>query len=508
MSSIVANTLFTKQTLNFDPTYLITQLVPVPLKGDVNFGILDLKAFSSLLTQEILEFVFQIDRSGSMTDMCSDGRIKMQHIIHTISNIVTYFRENPTINVFITVEAFDDKLYSIVKRTNITEENYREIIKKIENLTPKGSTDIGIALNRVSEITSELRTQFPDHKINHIFMTDGQITQGETNHDKLSALVDPEITNAFIGFGIDHDASLLNALSEGVNSNYYFIDKLENAGLVYGEILHSIVYRFLTDVVINISEGLIYNFKTNEWVTSLSVGEIVSESTKTYHVISNSPAVCSAELICRRFLDGTEENVVILREEDIDLTKYIFRQRTQQHLYAAKEFINKKNNMIKSLIDEIQRDNIRNEKNNLKQTMVDYLTELKKYMNDNNLSDDLFYKNLCDDIYIAIQTFNTQYGEMYVKARLTSQGTQRAYNVTNIPEREVQYCRGIRRQNALCHNLDNQYDEDNDITLEHNVSSSVKSPYRSSSQTGVMRAVSNNITNIENEDESEFTLPV
>ena len=507
MSSIVANTLFTKQGLIFEPIYLNTQLVPVPLTGDVYFGILDLKAFSSLLTQDILEFVFQVDRSGSMTDMCSDGRIKMQHIIHTISNIVTYFRENPTINVFITIEAFDDKLYSIVKRTNVTEENYKEIIKKIENLTPKGSTNIGTALNRVSEITTQLKTQFPDHKINHIFMTDGQITQGETNYDKLTALVNPEITNAFIGFGADHDASLLNALSAGVNCNYYFIDQLENAGLVYGEILHSIVYRFLTDVVINISEGLIYNFNTNDWATSLSVGEIVSESIKTYHVISNSPTVCSAELICRRVLDGTEENVVILREEDIELTKYIFRQRTQQHLYAAKEFINKKKNMIKSLINEVQSDNIINEKNNLKQTLVNYLTEIKKYMNDNNLSDDLFYKNLCDDIYISIQTFNTHYGEMYVKARLTSQGTQRAYNVTNIPE-QINFNGSIRRQNALCHNLDVQYDEDNDITLEHNVSSCVKSPYRSSSQTGVMRAVSNNITNIENEDESEFTLPV
>lgn len=507
MSSIVANTLFTSQVINFDHANLNTQLVPVSLTGDIKFGILDLKALSSPLTLEFLECVFQLDRSGSMSDICSDGRTKMQHIIHTMSNIVTYFRENPALNVFITVEAFDDKLYSIVKRTNVTEENYKEIIKKIENLTPKDSTDIGIALNRVSEITVQLRTQFPDHKINHIFMTDGQITKGETNLDKLYALVDPEITNAFIGFGTDHDASLLNALSAGVNSNYYFIDKLENAGLVYGEILHSIVYRFLTDVVINISEGLIYNFNTNEWATSLSVGEIVSESTKTYHVISNSPAVCSVQLICRRVLDGTEENVVILREQDIDLTKYIFRQRTQQHLYAAKEFINKKKNMIKSLIDEVQRDNIRNEKNNLKQTMVDYLTELKKYMNDNNLNDDLFYKNLCDDIYIAIQTFSTNYGEMYVKARIVSQGTQRAYNVTNIPEK-INYNGSIRRQNALCRNLDDQYDDDEDITLDHNVSSAVKSPYRSSSQTGVMRAVSNNITNIEDEDESVFTLPV
>jgi len=509
MSSLVQNTLFTRQALNFDPVDLNTQLVPVPLTGNINFGILDLKALSSPLTQEILEFVVYIDRSGSMTDICSDGRSKMQHIIHTMSNIVTYFRENPALNVFITVEAFDDKLYSIVKRTNVTEENYREIIKKIENLTPKGSTDIGIALNRVREITSELRTQFPDHKINHIFMTDGQITQGETNYDKLNALIDPEITNAFIGFGIDHDASLLNALSTGVNSNYYFVDKLENAGLVYGEILHGIVYRFLTDVVINISEGLIYNFKTNEWVTSLSVGEIVSESNKTYHVVSNSPSVCSAELICRRVMDGTEENIVILREEDIDLTKYIFRQRNQQHLYTAKEFIGKKKNMD-NYLDEVKRDALKSEKHKLKQTLTDYLTELKKYMNDNNLNDDLFYKNLCDDIYIAIQTFSTNYAEMYVNARITSQGTQRAYNVTNIPE-QINFNGSIKRQHALCRNqldpVNDFSDEDQYDTLNHTVSSSVKSPYRSSSQTGVMRAVSNNITNIE-ENEEECMLPV
>ena len=476
MSSIVANTLFTKQVLNFDPTNLNTQLVPVPLTGIIKFGVLDLKALSSPLTQEILEIVFQLDRSGSMIDICSDGRSKMLHIIHTIS-------------------------------TNVTEENYKKIITKIENLTPKGNTNIGLALNRVSEIATQLRTQFPDHKINHIFMTDGEITQGETNYDNLRALVDTEITNAFIGFGINHDATLLNALSIGSNSNYYFIDKLENASLVYGEILHGIIYRFLTDVVITISEGLIYNFKTNEWAISLSIGEIVSESSKTYHIVSNSPTACSAQLICRRVLDGTEESIIIITGQDMDVTKYIFRQRTQQHLYAVKEFIIRKKKMD-NFSD--QYDNIKTEKNNLKQILTDYLTELKKYMEDNNLSNDLFYKNLCDDIYIAIQTFSTNYGELYVNERLTSQGTQRAYNVTNIPE-QINFNGSIKRQHALCRNqldpVNDFSDEDQYDTLNHTVSSSVKSPYRSSSQTGVMRAVSNNITNIE-ENEEECMLPV
>ena len=514
MSSIVENNLFTNKAINFDPVDLNTQFVPVPLTGDIKFGVLNLKALSSPLTEEILEFMFELDRSGSMSDLCSDGRTKMQHIIHTMSNIVIYFKENSALKVFITVEAFDDKLYSIVERTNVTEENYKGIIKKIEDLTPRGSTDIGIALNRVSEITAKLRAQFPNHKLNHIFMTDGQITQGETKYDKLSALVDPEITNAFIGFGTDHDTALLNALSAGINSNYYFIDKLENAGLVYGEILHGIVYRFLNDVVINISEGLIYNFKTNEWTTSLSVGEIVSESNKTYHIVSNSPATCSAELICKRVSDGNQENVVILREEDIDLTKYVFRQRNQQHLFAVKEFISKKNK-INYLIDEVQRDDLRSEKHMLKKNLTDYFTELKKYMEDNNLSSDIFYSNLCDDIYISIKTFSTSHGAMYVNSRLESQGSQRAYNVTNIPIRERGHRYGgnhsIRRQHAMCGNQmdtdNNEYADEEDeefVRLNHQVSSSYTTPYRSCSQTAVMRAVSTN----QEEDEEEFILPV
>jgi hypothetical protein len=272
-------------------------------------------------------------------------------------------------------------------------------------------------------------------------------------------------------------------------------------------------------VVINISEGLIYNFRTNEWTTSLSVGEIVSESNKTYHVVSNSQAVCSAELICKRVSDGSEEKIDIIREEDNDLTKYVFRQRTQQHLYAVKEFIVEKNrNKDNRLMDQQQRDAINNEKHKLKTALTDYFTELNKYMEDNNLSIDLFYKNLCDDIYISIQTFTTIHGAMYVTSRLESQGLQRAYTVTNVPTRERDYQYGgrhcIRRQNALCGSNqmdpDNEFDDEEDtfyqpVQLSYQVSASDSTPYRSCSQTAVMRTVS---SNHEEEEEEEFTLPV
>ena len=73
-------------------------------------------------------------------------------------------------------------------------------------------------------------------------MTDGDVTVGNRDANTLATLVDPTITNAFIGFGMHHDAVLLNTISSGDNSAYYFIDKLENSGYVYGEILHDIVW--------------------------------------------------------------------------------------------------------------------------------------------------------------------------------------------------------------------------------------------------------------------------
>jgi hypothetical protein len=62
-----------------------------------------------------------------------------------------------------------------------------------------------------------------------------------------------------------------------------------------------------------------------------------------------------------------------------------------------------------------------------------FIEEMKKYMTENNLAEDKLLKNLCDDIYICYRTFATRYGDMYVGARQTSQGTQRCYTASHTP---------------------------------------------------------------------------
>ena len=460
------------------------------------FGVLSLKSISTPLTETELDFIFKVDCSGSMSDSCSDERTKMQHIIHTLTNMILYFKENPSLNVNVTIHAFDNKIFNIVERTPVNETTYEEIISLINTIKPQGSTNIENALKDTKEYTKQLSEEYPNTEKIHIFMTDGHVTSGNQEHSILCSLVDKSIQNVFIGFGTDHDASLLNSISEGDKSNYYFIDKLENAGLVYGEILHGIVYKFLENITITISNGLIYNYNTNTWNTSLNINKLASESNKHYHVVSITPQQFAVKIT--GVTTNTKKNVITFvnaENKPADLTKYIYRQLTQQILFKVNKY-NKENKDKINYYDFVEEDEklLKEQNKKLKLELQDLFNEIKKYMSDNNLLEDTLLKNLCDDLYICHKTFGTQLGDMFCTARGNSQGQQRAYTATYL-------CNGI--SNIIYNrNFDNSYDDDDDEELFHHLSDSIDTPYLTQTMTQVMRSVSTK-TNFEEEEETQ-----
>ena len=490
--------LFTKQTLLFATS------PPISTITDAKFGILNLIAVSGQLNQNTCqEFVFTVDCSGSMSDSCSDGRTKMQHIIHTLKNMILYFKEN-SVQASITIYAFDHKIYKIIERTFITEENYTGIITKIDQITPRGSTDIEKALESSKEMIMRIKSEFPTHNISHIFMTDGEVTAGNGNPDVLSEIVDRSVTNAFIGFGIQHDTVLLNTLGSGKNSGYYFVDKLENCGLVYGEILHSILYKLLDDVVISVENGLIYDFKNNSWVETLCVGPIACESDKIYHITSPSPEDCVVTFSGKN-IGGDLADIlfsVTSREQEEDLTKYIYRQRTLEYLYKVNDYLKRKNNLNINNRDDLfmfAQQNIpetfKEEEKRLKEDLNTFITEMKQYMSDKGLTNDGFMKNLCDDIYICYKTLGNRFGAMYVAARQTSQGVQRAYTVRHTPDDDD--TNFIDNNNYVNNNTIwlqrgslNNHDQDELPILHHELSDFSEAPYVTPTSAGLMRDIS------------------
>lgn len=486
----ISASILSQNSFCFDTDKVVAQFKDA--YANARFGILNFAAISTTETNEVIDLLFTVDCSGSMADLCSDNRSKMDHIIHTLKNMILFLIELSNVNINIIVNAFDTEIYKIIEKTRISKENCNEMLEKIDKINPRGSTNIEFALSEVSKQIQHLKSENPSHIVSHIFMTDGEATRGSKNIDTLRNLVVDDIINAFIGFGIDHDAALLNGVCSSEKCNYYFIDKIENSGLVYGEILHSIVYRVIIDAEIHIENGLVYDFRKNEWVDTLKIGDIISESNKTFNVMSSNPELFKAQI------KGKFGDLLILfpatRKEDCNLSIHSYRLRTMQLLYDVNEYYRK----CRKEYNSYQLLNSKTEKDNLERALRECLDDMKKFISDESLSlnelDEKFMKNLCDDIYISLRTFNTYYGNMFCSARLISQGYQRVYTVTNTFQDIMDEMDSlpVLGQDLGLDLRDINYNLA--LDFHHEVSDFTASPYLNSQATQVMRYISGHST--------------
>lgn len=358
--------------------------------------------------------VFSIDMSSSMSELCSDNKTKMQHIIQTTKNIIDVFCDNT--NISIEIYGFDDTLKTVIERTKCTPETRNTIHDNIsKKLFPCGSTNVGIALHNAKiQLSTFLQ------KKTHIFMTDGHVTTGESDCEILASIIDPSYENILIGFGEDHDAALLHSLAK--NGKYYYINEIESAGLAYGEITHAIIYPAIKNITITINNGEIYNFQTNTWATTLDIPYLLGEAKKTYHLRTIDPDLLTAEIsgitICDQATPVYEYVHTLPKLEGLitDLTKYLYRHRTLELLYESQITL-KKTKYTQELCTKLNT----------------FLTNMKEYIDTNNLNMDEFMSSLCDDIRSTLTMINTskiKYAIAYSAGRAISNGTQSAYQPT------------------------------------------------------------------------------
>jgi len=543
MNSVTNNSINTDTFLKMNVSFDTMCIKHTFLEKDVHFGIVDLYAPKTFANKQNLHFVFTVDCSGSMSDRCRDNRSKMQHILHTLKNILYFLNENCTEDsvIYVSVFAFDNRIHTIFQNIKVDLDTIDFMIHKVECIRPCDNTNIELALQNARAHIQNVKNEFPHFQIHHLFMTDGQPTAGNESPNILKDLVfvDNDIFNYFIGFGIDHNAELLCALGKVENSNYYFIDTLENAGLVYGEILHNILYESMNHLVLNVENGLIYNWETNSWNKQLYLQSVSSESRKTFHIITEHLYDCVILISGNMNIDNSNTpftlnvNRANFIFDNPDLIKYLFRQRTMELLYEVKNFKDTTysdntqtfdfNNSDHSPTAEDLANLFERKRNNLNvktekrkqllKKMKKFILELKKFIQSNHFQDDLFLNNLCDDIYIAYKTFNTAYCDMYVTTRQISQGCQRSYNVTQIPNHiSTPFNSSNQLDTQMLFDIDDVptsptkisipqrrlfFDDldDNRLHVDHQISNNITSPYTTPHVLKVMNNISSNNSN-------------
>jgi len=369
-------------------------------------------------------FILTVDRSGSMANREKDGMTKMQHVIHTISNMMRYFAyELADSEIYVSVITFDNKIDCIIDKLRISKDNIKELVAIVEEIYPRDMTDIGAAILAANK----QKTTFP-HPIEqtHILLTDGIPTCGVTNQTELKSIINTTYRNILIGYGVDHHMKLMQELAHNDLSSYYFVESAENAGNVYGEILHNILHEMVSNAIIKTDDAEIYDWKNNEWTKTLNVGSLSCGVEKVYHirVIPNQYDIENILCITMLYtLNGIEHNELVPAvtkepESLFEMTKYIYRQKTLELLFAAAN-----NTLVPS---RLKKDIT---------ALMDLISsemETEQQLKDQTCKDYLFMQNLRDDLYVAEKSISSRYGSLYLGARMISQGDQRAYNVKNL----------------------------------------------------------------------------
>ncbi len=389
-----------------------------PFTVGTEFGTFDLEIDKIAMTTKAQEINIVIDQSGSMDEMCEDGNSKMHQIKHVTNNILRFVSEKcKDVNVKVGLHSFNTRVNTLFECTNITETNIDVLSFKMRHIRAEDGTNIEEPLKMLRNISVSASAD-----INNILMSDGDANEGNTDPDELAHMVDTRASNYFIGFGLEHNPQLFSALSNRENSNYYFIDKIEKSGIAYGEILQSILYRAYNGVRITIENGMLYDWKTNEWRTELFVGKMSGEMKRTFHILTTAKEMVRIKVTAQKVENGEEISLNTSWNADAgaDLTKLFYRQRTQEILYKVKK-LNEKS--------VVNRDAVKAMKTEMKK----FTAEMVGYMKKNGLSDDRLMKNLCDDIVVVYRTIGTQWGHMYSCSRQISQGTERAHNTSDTP---------------------------------------------------------------------------
>jgi hypothetical protein len=396
-------------------------------KDDVHehFGIIEISVEEQPIQKHTWDIMFSIDVSHSMSEGCRDGKSKLYHIKHTMTNILRLFANEIHAVFHVCVQVFNHEYKEIFDFAEICPENVEKYIQYIKYITTDGSTNLKLPLQQSQKKYSERQQTHPENKFIHIALTDGEDTSDNTD-DILLSHVSNNYKHIFIGFGTSHNSELLERFATNKLHEYRFIDKIDASGYIYGEIIHNLLYSFVENVRISVQNGRIYNWKTNEWSEHIDVGSMTTGSTKVFHIKSSEPDTMTASLADDSFMIFEEieqlpglidiySNVLQVN----DLTQYMFRQKVQELLYRAK-----KNHSVDSRVVLWE----------FKKELKGFFLTMKEHMESHGHMEDIFWKVLLDDIYVVYKTVDKPFSHMYATTRQTSQGRQYSCNTSDAVE--------------------------------------------------------------------------
>ena len=436
------------KTFHVDYTSKQVPDLDIGIETNKNYGVLSLQVDGNdIECKTPILFHIMLDVSGSMSDIVSHNRTKMQLLKHTITNMIYYFAEN-TSHVFISVKGFDDRIHNYIEPTLVSRKNLNELLEKLDLIHPMQLTDIGLALETLKTDMEKNVEDVSNEQHVGILLTDGYPTVGTVDVNKLIDLVTPNKSYHFIALGNEHNANLMNKLGRlNSNTSNWFIDDIEHTGNVYGEIIFNEINKLYKDNIITIQNGTIYDYNGGCFSVNLHIGNLSKETKKEYHILVDDINECNIYIAgyvvdqnipytisASKNIPSVFNNIGNKLDDDnaLFIIKQYFRLCVQKILFMIQ----------KDLEDNCSNDNLNrfhfpipikfeNHSYNFDEKLKLLKSKIIEFSDENNLQDDDFINGLLNDLNVAINSKGNKDQYKHIVARGDTQGKQTTFSTAS-----------------------------------------------------------------------------
>lgn len=222
-----------------------------------------------------VHLIFLIDTSDSMSD---SGKLS------SVKQSLTFIQPLLTSDDLVSMISFGDTSTILLNKASSTDKE--TLLYKIQSLRTDGCTNLSAGLMNVRDV---LLPPEDTRKQGVLLLTDGHANRGITQTSQLKSIVQtlleayPELTLTTVGYGNDHNASLLQEMGTTGSGSYNVVYSLENVATVFGEVLGGLTTVVAQNVCVYLPPGSVPKTayatqKDAEGNVLIRVGDIYAEN--------------------------------------------------------------------------------------------------------------------------------------------------------------------------------------------------------------------------------------
>ena len=259
----------------FHPSFTYNQDISALGDTDIVSCVLRLKV-DAVETRVPMHFIMLIDNSGSMQE-----EDKLRNVKKCIQSMMMCLQATD----YFSIVTFESHSKIHCDHMAATDANKSYVHTILQDIHPEDMTNLSAGIGNVKQIL----THSPE-KTGLLILTDGHVNKGVTQSQTLLELIQSLQTSCnglaihCIGYGTEHNSSLLNNISMETNGSYNIVNNIEDVATAFGDTIGGLMSCVAQNVDFVVSNEVVVEGPlkkdTKNGITTIHIGDVYSGTEK------------------------------------------------------------------------------------------------------------------------------------------------------------------------------------------------------------------------------------